>query len=104
MAGTSPAITKKASDLVRFRRRGALGAGRPRGGLVVADRQLVELVLQHRGGELGGGVELQHLRALQVRLRLVQFLLCRAVLAEFANFLLDRVDGVAGAGAARTGL
>ena len=60
--------------------------------LDIVDRQLVELVLQQRAGELGGGVERQHLRALEVGLRLVQLLLGRAFLGDAADFLVDRIE------------
>ena len=42
--------------------------------LDVVDRKLVELILQQRRGQLRGGVERQHLRALEIGLGLVQFL------------------------------
>src|SRR5690349_16050540 len=60
----------------------------------IVDRQLVELILQQRRGELRGCVELQHLRALEVGLRLVQFLLGRTFLGDLADFAVDRLDGV----------
>ena len=55
--------------------------------LDVVDRQLVQLVLQQRLRELRGGVERQHLRALQVGLGLVELLLRRAFLGDAADFL-----------------
>ncbi len=72
--------------------------------LDVVDRQLVELVLQQRRGQLRRGVERQHLRALEIGLGLVQFLLGRAVLGHAADFLVDGVDGLAGAIGAGSGI
>ena len=72
--------------------------------LDVVDRQLVELVLQQRLRELRGGVERQHLRALQIGLGLVELLLGRAFLGDAADFLLDGIDGLAGAVGAGAGV
>src|ERR1700685_4102282 len=72
--------------------------------LDVVDRELVQLVLQQRRRQLRGGVQRQHLRALEIGLGLVQFLLGRAILGHAADFLVDGLDGLAGAVGAGSGI
>src|SRR4030081_360461 len=72
--------------------------------LDVVDGQLVELILQQCRGQLRRGVKRQHLRALQIGLGLIQLLLGRAILGHATDFLLDGVNGLAGAVGAGAGI
>src|SRR6266403_4000107 len=65
--------------------------------LDIVDRELVELILQQRPGEFRRRIERQHLRALEIGFGLIQFLLGRAVHGDAADFLVDGIDGLAGA-------